>query len=76
MVAKSQGTCAHWFSIHMLLQSMISLKLEIQMKNHEIPILSNENIFPIRYGRAFDMLCRVHGTCLNLLYVRSHCVQT
>ena len=37
MVAESQATRAHWFSKHMLLQSMISLKPKIQMKNREIP---------------------------------------
>ena len=76
MVVEAQGTRAHWFSRHMLLQSMISLKPEIQMKNREIPILANGNIFPMSYGRAYYMFCRVCGTCLKFLYVRSHYVQT
>ena len=76
MVAESQGTRMHWFSRHMLLQSMISLKPEIQMKKREIPILANGNIFPMSYGRAYDMFYGVCGTCLKLQYVRSHCVQT
>ena len=76
MVGESQGTRAHWFSRHMLLQSMISLKPEIQMKNHEIPILDNINIFPMRYSRASYMFYRVYGNCLKLLCVRSHCVHT
>ena len=76
MVAEAQETCAHWFCRYMLLKWMISLKLEIQMKNREIPILANGNIFPMRYGRGFDVLCRVYGTCLKFLYVRLHCVQT
>ena len=76
MVAEAQGMCVHWFSRHMLLQSMISLKPDIQMKNREIPILDNGNIFPISYGRASDVFYRVCGTCLTFLYVRSHCVQT
>ena len=76
MVVGAQGTRAHWFSRHMLLQLMISLKPEIQMKNHEIPILANENIFPMRYGRASDMFCGVLGIYFKLWYVRSHCVKT
>ena len=32
--------------------------------------------FSMRYGGSFDMLCGVCGTCLNLLYMSSHCVQT
>ena len=76
MVAEAQGTRAHWFSKHMLLQSMMSLKPEIQMKNRKIPILANRNIFPMSYGRASDMFSRVCGTYLKLRYVRSHCVQT
>ena len=76
MVVEAQGTRVHWFSRHMLLQSMISLKLEIQMKNCEIPILANGNIFPISYGIVSDMFCGVHGTCLKLRYMRSHCAQT
>ena len=76
MVAESQGMHARWFSRHMFLQSMISLKPEIQMKNREIPILANRNIFLMSYGRAFDMLCGVCSTYLKLRYMRSHCVQT
>jgi len=76
MVAESQETHAHWFSRHMLLQSMISLKPKIQMKNCETPILANGNIFPMSYGQDSDMLYGVYGTCLKFQYVRSHCVQT
>ena len=76
MVAESQGTRVHWFSRHMLLQSMISLKPKIQMKNREIPILANRNIFPMSYGRSSDMFFGFCGTCLNFLYVRSHYVET
>ena len=76
MVAEAQGMHTHYFSRHMLLQLMISLKPEIQMKKHEIPILDDRNIFPMSYGRTSNMFCGVHGTCLKLLYVRSHCVQT
>ena len=76
MVVEAQGTRTHWFCRYMLLQWMISLKPEIQMKNREIPILANENIFPMKYGRAFDMFFGSRGTFLKLQYVRSHCVQT
>ena len=76
MVAEAQGMGTHWFCRYMLLQWMIPLKQENQMKNREIPVLDNRNIFPMRYGRASDVFCRVCGTCLNFLYVRSHCVQT
>ena len=76
MVVEAQGTRAHWFSRHMLLQSMISLKPEIQMKNREIPILANGNIFPMRYGRDSNVFYRVYGTCFKLLYVSWHCVHT
>ena len=77
MVAEAQGTRTHWFSKHMLLQSMISLKPEIQMKNREIPILDNNNIFPMRYGRSSNIFTTVvHDTFLKLLYMRSHCVHT
>ena len=76
MVAEAQGMCVHWFSKHMLLQSMISLKPEIQMKNREIPILSNKNIFPMSYSRAFDIFFGVCGTFLKFRCMRLHCVQT
>ena len=46
------------------------------MKNHEINILDYGNTFLMRCGRSFDMLCGVCGTCLKLLCMRSHCVQT
>ena len=75
MVSEAKRMRAHWFSKHMFLQSMISLKPEIQMKKHEIPILANRNIFPMSYGRASDMFCGVRGTFLKLWYVRSHYVQ-
>ena len=76
MFAEDQGTHVHCFCRHMFLQSMISLKLEIQMKNHGILIFADEKTFPMWYGRVFDMLCGFHGTCLNLLYVRPYYVQT
>ena len=76
MVAEAQGTHAHYFCIHMLLQLIISLKPEIQMKNREIPILANGNIFPMSYSRAFDIFFGVCGTFLKFRYMRLHCVQT
>ena len=60
----------------MLLQLMISLKPEIQMKKYEIPILHNINIFPMSYGITSEMFCGGRGTCLKLLDVMSHCVHT
>ena len=66
MFVESYRMHAHSFCIHMLLQLVITLKPEIQMKNREIPILANENIFPMKYGGASDMFCGVRGTCLKL----------
>ena len=76
MFFEAQGMRTHCFYSHMLLQSTISLKPQIQMKNWKIPILVYENKFPMQYGRTFDILCGVLHTCLNLLYMRQHFVQT
>ena len=46
------------------------------MKNHELPILANINIFTMRYCLASDMFYGVCGTCLKILYMRSHFAQT
>ena len=46
------------------------------MKNQKIPILDDENIYQMIYGRTFEMFCGVFGTCLKFLHVRSHYVQT
>lgn len=64
------------FCRHLLLQSMISLKPESQIKNREIPILADRKSFPMSYGRASETLYGVCSTCLKCLYVRPHCVQT
>ena len=76
MVVESQGTHTHLFSLHMLLQSMIYLKPKIQMKNREIPILDNKNIFPMSYGGSYHMFFGVCGSCFKFWYMRSHCVQS
>ena len=51
MFVEAQGMRVHCFHRHMLLQLMISLKPESQMKNCEICILVDVKTFPVSNGR-------------------------
>jgi hypothetical protein len=51
------------FYKHRLLQLMISLKLELEMKFCEIPIWADENTFQMNYSRLSKTSCRVYGSC-------------